>query len=299
MHLDFVVAGFSKCGTTTLCALLMKHTKIFLPPRFKEPRFFNRPDYALYWNWYRDLFYTAPADALLGEGSVSYTESEFAAISIKRLVKNFPKIKIILITRDPVTRIESSYREMHNSGTDWGIETKFSIEEALVQMPNIIEDTKYWEIIALYLTHLPKEQLQILFQEDLKANPRNVLAKCFDFLGVEQEKVNYSKEKQLNPGSNKYYDTQTLRELRNIKLHPQSAKASYKIPAEVQNQFMPQLNLRQPFGNKALTWSVAAKEQLVNALGSKPNIFLNNYGKNESFWPRYTAFFKELSNELI
>lgn len=297
MHLNFVIAGFSKCGTTTLCALLTEHPRLFMPPRFKEPRFFNRADYALYWNWYQDLFYTAPANALLGEGSVSYTEAEFAPISVKRLAKHFPEIKVILIARDPVDRIESSYREMHNSGTDWAIACPYDLEEALLQIPNMLEDTKYWEILQLYRQHLPAKNILVLFQEDLRSNPEKVLKQCFNFLGIEPIAVHDSKGKKLNRGTNKYYDTPRLRALRNIEWHPKTAKASYLIPSTVQNQFMPQLNLRKPFGNKPIEWSANARTQLLKVLGTGPVEFLSEHGKDISFWPRFAAFLTQQNTD--
>ncbi|MEL7251465.1 MAG: sulfotransferase [Bacteroidota bacterium] len=295
MHLDFVVAGFSKCGTTALCSLLAEHPNVFMPPRFKEPRFFNRPDFALYWNWYRDLFYTAPATALLGEGSVSYTESEFAEVCIQRLVKHFPKIKIILIARDPVDRVESSYREMHNSGTDWGIEAAFSIEEALQQMPNMLKDSRYWEITKLYQKYLPKEQLLVLFQEDLKVQSDKVLEQCYQFLKIDAHTTHNSDSKRLNQGQNKYYDTPKLRALRDSDQHPEAAQASYKILTSIENQFMPALNLRKPFGKTPHEWSPAAKALLLQSLRDGPEQFLSEFGKPLSFWPRYLAFTEQVS----
>ncbi|MCP3932126.1 MAG: sulfotransferase domain-containing protein [Bacteroidetes bacterium] len=295
MKLHFVVAGFSKCGTTALCSMLMAHPYLFLPPRAKEPRFFCNEDYALNWNWYRNLFYSAPANALLGEGSVTYTETEFAHNSLKRLVKHFPKIKIILIARDPVDRIESSYREMHNSGTEWGIHCPYNIQDALVKMPNMLEDTKYGEILQLYRQHLPKEQIMVLFQEDLKSNSNAVLDQCFNFLGVASMSVSPSEEKALNQGTDKYYDTPGLREFRKIKLHPKVAKAFYRIPVSIQDQFLPQLHLRKPFGKEKLEWSQDARKHLLRVLGKGPQAFLRQQGKDISFWPRYAEFLNETS----
>ena len=293
MKLHFVVAGFSKCGTTTLCTMLMAHPHLFIPPRAKEPRFFSREDYPLYWNWYRNFFYAAPADALLGEGSVSYTEYEFALASVKRLSRHFPEIKIILIARDPVDRIESSYREMHHSGTDWGIHCPFNIWDALAKMPNMLNDTKYGEILHLYQQHLPKEQILILFQEDLKARPKEVLSQCFNFLGVAPMPAGHLENKALNRGADKYYDTITFRELWKTKLHAKATDAIYRIPVSVQNQFLPQLHLRKPFGKEKLEWSKGAREHLLRVLGKGPEEFLNQHGKNLSFWPRYAEFIRE------
>ncbi len=293
MHLDFVVAGFSKCGTTALCAMLDNHPNIFIPPRFKEPRFFNRANYALHWSSYRDLFYTAPADARLGEGSVTYTEWEFAQVCSKRIAKHFPNIKIILVARDPVVRVESSYREMHNSDSDWGVEAAPSIEEALRQMPNILADTRYWEISSIYLEHLPKEQLLVLFQEDLKSKPSAVLHQCYQFLGVDSKIDQSLDATHLNQGLDKYYDTPELKALRDIDQHPEAAQASYGIHSSVENQFMPALNLRKPFGQGKHEWSTTAKRQLLHSLADGPEKFLSEYGKPLSFWPRYKALVEE------
>ncbi|MCB9037167.1 MAG: sulfotransferase [Lewinellaceae bacterium] len=294
MKLHFVVAGFSKCGTTTLCSMLMAHPHLFIPPRAKEPRFFSRENYPLYWNWYRNFFYAAPADALLGEGSVSYTEYEFAHASVRRLTWHFPDIKVILIARDPVDRIESSYREMHNSGTDWGVNCPFNIRDALAKLPNMLHDTKYGEILHLYKQYIPDENILILFQEDLRARPEEVLKRCFNFLGVAPMSVAPVKNKNLNRGTDKYYDTPMLRELWKTKLYDNATDAIYRIPVAVKNQFLPQLHLRKPFGKEQLEWPKDARERLVHALSKGPELFLTQHGKDLSFWPRYAAFLSEV-----
>lgn len=295
MYLHFVVAGFSKCGTTSLCAMLSAHPNLFMPNFAKEPRFFCEDDYAFYWNWYRNLFYTAPANALLGEGSVSYTESEFAERSITRLVKHFPKIKIILIARDPIDRIESSYRQMHDSGTDWGVHCPFNIQDALMAFPNMLNDTRYAAILQLYKAYISEENILVLFQEDLKANPQAVLSKCFNFLKVSIQNVADLYPKKMNDGSSKYHDTEEFRTLWGSQLEGKGTKLIYSIPSKVQNQFLPQFGLRQAFEKKELEWSFDAQKQLVEILGDDPKIFLGQHEKALSFWPRYASFYKQFS----
>lgn len=292
MKLDFIVAGFSKCGTTSLCNMLKEHPNLFMPPR-KEPRIFSAKDYPLLWSWYQNLFFAAPADALLGEGSVTYSEYEFAYDSIKRIHRHFPKIKIILIARDPVDRIESSYREMHHSGIEWGVDCAYTIEEALVQIPNMLEDTKYGEILDIYHQFIPKENILVLFQEDLKSQTEAVLEECFSFLGVKSVSFQLLKKKQLNQGTDKFYDTPKFRELRDEVLHPKTAHAASLIPVAVLNQFIPQLNLRKAFGREQLEWSAAAKEHALRVLGNGSRDFLTKHDKDISFWPRYARFLNE------
>ena len=45
VDLKFIVPGFSKCGTTTLCSLINQHTDIFIPEE-KEPWYFSSPRFA-------------------------------------------------------------------------------------------------------------------------------------------------------------------------------------------------------------------------------------------------------------
>lgn len=295
MHLDFVVAGFSKCGTTSLCAMLAAHPNLFMPNFAKEPRFFCEDDYAFYWNWYRNLFYTAPANTLLGEGSVSYTEAEFAERSITRLIKHFPQIKIILIARDPIDRIESSYRQMHDSGTDWGVHCPFNVEDALLSFPNMLNDTRYNAILQLYKQYVPKENILVLFQEDLKARPQAVLSKCFTFLKVNIQDVAVLDSKKMNDGGSKYYDTEKLRKLWDSQLEGKGTELIYSIPTKVQNQFLPQFGLRRAFEKSALDWSLEAQRKVVEVLGDDPKIFLEQHGKTLSFWLRYARFYKQFS----
>ena len=44
IKIDFLVPGFSKCGTTTLCALLAQHPAIYIP-ELKEPWYFSSTDF--------------------------------------------------------------------------------------------------------------------------------------------------------------------------------------------------------------------------------------------------------------
>ncbi len=295
MKLQFIVAGYSKCGTTTLCSMLMSHPQLFIPPRFKEPRFFIDDAYKFKWPWFSNLFHEASADMLLGEGTVAYSEYEFAEDCCRRIKKTFPNIKIMLIARDPIDRLESSFREMHSSGPDWALDCPFDIQDALVDLPNMLNDTRYFEILSIYQRYFPAKQLLILFQEDLKSNPEQVMERCFDFLGVDSRLPLASlKDRQLNQATDKYYDTEQLRELRNIELHPEGTPSLRRIPTYLQNQFLPQFNLRKAFQKKKLNWSKEAKKLVTNTLGEGPEQFLQTQGKDLSFWSRYQSFLNEV-----
>lgn len=49
----------------------------------------------------------------------------------------------------------------------------------------LLEFSLYGRSLERYLRHFRREQLLILFQEDLSAHPEKVLAELFSFLGVD------------------------------------------------------------------------------------------------------------------
>ena len=76
MKLHFVVAGFSKMGQPPFAPCLWR-IRIFYSPGQKEPRF-SAGKIILVLELVSKFFMLHLPDALLGEGSVSYTEYEFA-----------------------------------------------------------------------------------------------------------------------------------------------------------------------------------------------------------------------------
>ena len=138
--IDFLVPGFSKCGTTTLCALLAQHPDIYIPA-LKEPWYFSADDFERRGADYARHFLPAFPGQLLGEGSVSYSGYEKEDISIARIRDNNPDCRFIFIARNPLRRIESSYREMHHSGVKFGLNAPYSLSENLQVFPQLIRDS--------------------------------------------------------------------------------------------------------------------------------------------------------------
>ena len=143
MELHFIIAGFSKCGTTTLYSLLSDHPDIFMLPA-KDNGFLANPDYQQHWDKYESLLDDVTAESVFGEANVPYGGSGSEIISRQRILKHFPNIKLIFLARDPIDRIESSFREYHHSGAKYGLECPFELPEALATFPSILDDTMYW-----------------------------------------------------------------------------------------------------------------------------------------------------------
>ena len=169
VRIDFLVPGFSKCGTTSLCSQLAKHPEVFIPGA-KEPCFFAY-NFEKGWPWYETFFKDAGAARILGEGSTFYTAAEFEDQVCQRVFKYFPHVRLIFIARNPIARLESSFREHHHSGYKYGISAPYSIGQALQKSPNIIDDTLYWQRISAYRRYASDSQIHVLFLEDFVRNP--------------------------------------------------------------------------------------------------------------------------------
>lgn len=283
--IDFLVPGFSKCGTTTLCALLAQHPEIYIP-ELKEPWYFSSNDFPAKQADYIQHFSPALPGQLLGEGSVNYSGFEKEDISIERIGENNPDCRFIFIARNPLRRIESSYREMHHSGVKFGLNAPYSLADNLELFPQMIKDTLFYERISKYVDAFGADAILVLFLEDLNRQPQRELEKCFHHLGVDAG-FQVKEELRLNKGSSKYYDTRILRYIRS---KPWSGFKLARLSPEQQDKLLQPLGLRRPF-SKPVEWdarSMALVRELVEPDARK---FLATYGKDPDFWQ-----FKSLSD---
>jgi hypothetical protein len=216
---NFFIVGAAKAGTTALYGMLSKHPEVYLCP-IKEPHHFAteinpnslRPllhkRYALtdiqqyakkgmpyplhsYLVQNRDVYeslfrFSGPAKAI-GEASPSYLHSPTAATAIYQYN---PDARIIIILRDPVSRLHSHYLMERRMGM-----TNLKIEAALKEDGQLPERT--WGSAALYtelgfyakqvkhyLQVFPANQILILWHEELQKKPDEVFAQVCDFLGI-------------------------------------------------------------------------------------------------------------------
>jgi hypothetical protein len=180
--LDFVIPGFSKCGTTTLCELLCQHPQVAIPR--KEPGYFAQnfgdgPDS------YAELFRGVGTGVLRGDASTTYSTEQFGDVASIRLASRFPGLKCIFIARHPMRRLESSFRQMHHIGHLFGVSAERDITATLFKLPNMIADTRYWNILNRYRRFFPDEQIHLVFLEDLARQPEVEVRRCFHFLEID------------------------------------------------------------------------------------------------------------------
>jgi hypothetical protein len=258
--------------------MLSAHPEVFVT-RQKEPNFLSYDEiYQKGWGWYDSLFEPGRSAAARGEGSVSYAMQEYEDRVIDRLVEHLPEVRLIYIVRDPLSRIESVYREHHNSGHRNGLYMPFDLSDALEYRPATVTNTLYWERISAYRRHFPGERILVLFLEDLRRDFAEVLSRCFRFLGVDPEVGVDEAGSYLNPGTRKCYDTQLLRRIRT---HPVLGPAWHTIPDVARRPLEKPLRRRFVGG---VPWSAETRRKVLARVRPDAEEFLRFYGKPLTFW---------------
>jgi hypothetical protein len=224
---DFLIVGAQKCGTTSLYRYLIQHPNI--PPITpighcrKEVRFFT--DYFHYGTgWYKahfpSLFYKVYIEAssghrlTIGESTPSYM---FNPLAPGRIAQLLPRVKLIVLLRNPIDRAYSHYQHVFRIGKD-----TLTFEEALKREPErlqgerekIVADGNYTSFEYGYHSYLTrgvyadqieqlfhffsKENILILNTEAFFSDPRKIYKKTLHFL--ELPFIELAQYKEYNTG---------------------------------------------------------------------------------------------------
>ncbi len=161
-------------------------------------------------NWYLSLFNSGKGK-LKGEITPSY--SILNPDQVKHIRNLFPKIKMILILRNPIERAWSNIRffwESENFNTDNNLDKI----KKFIDSPSQSLRGNYYRTLNIWKSCFPEDQIYIAFYEDIKKNPQELLNNIFNFLDVDSrllhknktpnKKIHVSKKIKM-PEEIKYY----------------------------------------------------------------------------------------------
>lgn len=222
MHLlpSFYIIGERKCGTSSLYRYLIKHPNV-LPCELKEPNFFGKGHQFVnqniqdYWKLFPTKKYQGNLEfvwpelnkeGILFHENVNIERKEdqkyitgeasantFYQVDPNLVFQHLPKVKLILLLRNPVDRAFSHHR-MYKRFQDEGRKLGFKVQDfeadVRAEMKGIKEgfDGEYLSP-GLYLKQLkkwsavyPEHQLKIFTAEELKEHPTKVLQQLLQYL---------------------------------------------------------------------------------------------------------------------
>lgn len=179
-----------RSGSTLLTKLLNLHSEIYtLEPIKPEPKYFLSENYKgkeIYLKFFSELPHHYQ---YFLEKSVAYIEHEDA---MKKIYKDFPSAKILIILREPIDRAFSNYKFSFNSGVE-NRNFKDSIKDQ--QQPKMesyfsmspfdyIERGFYKKFLTRAYNVFPNENIKIVFLEEL-INSTNNLNQIFRWLNLQ------------------------------------------------------------------------------------------------------------------
>lgn len=217
---DFIIAGASKCGTSSIYYYLSRHPQV-LVSHTKEIDFFQS-NYQRGIDWYLAHFpsITDRPDFLTGEATPNYLRFPQVAHRIKA---DCPQSKIIILLRNPVDRaISWHYHKLNTGLTSKDLATAIATEiERLSEVseaeitntgfyePDNIMSSLYIYKIKPWIELLGREQFLILKSEDFYLDPLRTMTEVFEFLDLPNcplnnyPKVNAGSYNRVDPGLRK------------------------------------------------------------------------------------------------
>ncbi|MCI8780259.1 MAG: sulfotransferase domain-containing protein [Lachnospiraceae bacterium] len=212
MDIDFMVAGFRKCGTTSMYKVLSQHSRLYIPA-VKEIDFFaDETEYKKGYCWYlKRYFGDCPEGMVKGEVNPRLSMMDMGVP--KKIYENAGKdIKLIFLIRNPAESLYSLFKmralygrafpeeekewnlkERQNDAFDYFVRQNFikkdgkyiaSQERTKFRM---IDSGRYSSYIKEYLKYFPKEQIKIIVFEEYVKDPKLIYLGLFDYLGVKPE----------------------------------------------------------------------------------------------------------------
>lgn len=188
--IDFIIIGAMKSGTTSLHQYLSVHPEIYMPAQ-KELQFFSRDEFFSNGvDWYLDQWFRGKEQYRCGEASPQYMCYQSVP---ERIYNNAPKAKLIAVLRNPIDRAYSHYRlTVRQCSESRNFDTAVA---ELVARGHVSDDKvdfqrdyvmfgEYGRILENYLKFFQKDQVRVIFDEDLMSRRREVLRSLFSFLGV-------------------------------------------------------------------------------------------------------------------
>lgn len=207
VHLDFLCAGFHKCGTTSLQAALQKNENVYLPD-VKETFFameVNEPSYKKF----RQSYPNERKKQGMLFGGIEPTYPGHAA-SVYRYFG--PDLKILFLVRNPAEALKSAFKMSIREIDGRGFELVKKYKEICPELMKEYIETDYkrfWYIdfIRMYERFYPKAQIKIVLSEKLIQNPAEQMDAIQEFIGLpESLRTKYTAFPHANKGDTVFRD---------------------------------------------------------------------------------------------
>ncbi len=217
---NLIVIGAMKSGTTSLHDYLNIHPDIQMSEP-KELDFFINPEeeersgqstFSRGMNWYKLHF--DQGFKIRGESSQNYSKTHKFPSSPVMLRKHLQEVKLIYILRDPVERFLSNISEIqYGSAFEGSVKSYEDLDREKLSKDLIVQTGFYAKHIKAYLEHFDKDEIMVLFLEDLLQDRVKTMNEVFEFLGLSRIQDPTRFDFQSNVSSQKFTEGKFLQKV--------------------------------------------------------------------------------------
>lgn len=201
--IDFLLAGFIKCGTTSLHDVLIKHKDIYLSQK-KESQFFSwcdrveNPEKILIEKYFGNIRkgqivgMIEPTFAMKAEEIVNLFGSNIKVVFCVRNPIDVTFSRFKMCNREGIGDMEASYQRSN------GLFCEQIFDECMQDLLSAhIHEYAHW--IEEFAKYYNQEQIKVILFEDLVKNPQVIINNLLKFIGV-SEKLDCKKLPVKNEG---------------------------------------------------------------------------------------------------
>ncbi len=192
-----MVIGAQKAGTTRLQHLFDTNEHYFCPVQSQEIHFFDRK-YDQGEDYYLSLYENAPA----GDITIDVTPAYLTTPEVPERIKAFQdrhgvKVKLVVIFREPVSRIISAYQMRVRRG--YGK----SLQEAVVDFEDLVIKSSYLKPLQRYIELFGRENILVLINEEMRTDFKKQCLAIQEFLGTDKVLVDKYGDRKVNMGGDR------------------------------------------------------------------------------------------------
>ncbi|RUS86460.1 hypothetical protein EGW08_005775, partial [Elysia chlorotica] len=173
-----LIVGFAKCGTHALKSFLSLHPSIVCAEN--ETQFFSI-FYSKGFDWYRQKMPLSNRHQITLEKTPNYVESRLA---LQRIHDFNSSMKLIIIVRNPVIRLESSYAhfmsKMKNQIKNLTFKEWCGDNKSIIQRMDL--SPYFIDVYSIFR----RDQVLVLSEENLEVDPLGVMQEVETFLGLKR-----------------------------------------------------------------------------------------------------------------
>jgi len=181
-----IIIGARKGGTRALLEMLSLHPSVRMAAQ--EVHFFdNETNYARGYSWYLSQLPSVETGQIGVEKSPSYLVTPTVAGRIRAMD---PNIQLLVIVREPVTRLVSDFTQISHNRQEKGLHTR-TFDETIINQDGSVNQDYYGVNTGLYNLHMehwykffPRNQIHIVNGDRLIKTPWREISKVETFLNL-------------------------------------------------------------------------------------------------------------------